>query len=143
MTKIAVEDSSETFAESPHDNNLVGLEITCSEGLHQQRNNVATLELLIAICLDTSRPTDAEQIAGRRLALILKLMVESHSESSADFYEKTNGIKAVEQLPWSKPRQRLQYVDDSFKNVRKSFCNFVELLEKDDPVSDEASCVPP
>lgn len=71
--------------------------------------------------------------------VILKLIVESHSESTAEFFENTNGIKVGQQLPWSKPWQRLAYVDDSFENIRRQFCEVVEILESNNAISNQTA----
>lgn len=62
--------------------------------------------------------------------VVLKLIVSSYIDTQPNFFQDTNGIKEGEQLPWTKPWQRLAYVEDTFENIQRQFCEIVDIVER-------------
>jgi tetratricopeptide (TPR) repeat protein len=60
---------------------------------------------------------------------ILRIIVDEHHASSREHFELSNGLKAGEQLPWSHPWQRFEYIEDSFDNLKASFERLVLAIE--------------
>jgi tetratricopeptide (TPR) repeat protein len=60
---------------------------------------------------------------------ILRIIVESHESSSVPLFESTSGLRVGQQFPWAQPWQRMDYVDDSFDNLKTSFERIINSLE--------------